>query len=142
MRVSTLIAFAVWVFVVGGNVVNTFMFSAPIFKNEPQPPWYVAFLPLVIVVSALWRRSWSSEIILERLIDNIFGQGCYSEFKRTLRLELMFATMCFSITAAALVRFLLFGLLPLPPTVLGFFANGGLAYVASYYIRRWREASQ
>jgi hypothetical protein len=74
-------------------------------------------------------------------IDNLFGEGTYRDFVRTMKPELMLAAMSFSIVASAVARTMLFNTAVLPPAILGFFASGGVAFVVAYYIRRSRETT-
>jgi hypothetical protein len=49
--------------------------------------------------------------------------------------------MCFCIALSGLARLAVFRTAALPPIVLGFFASGGLAFLAAHFIRRRRQAA-
>ena len=140
MKISTLLAGAIWLLVVGGNIVNTFTISPRVFLGGPQLPWEIVFMPLVVVVGAFMTRGFPGERTFGRAVDGRLGSGSYRSFMQSLRPELLFSAMCFGIVASGLARSFFFGLVGLPPTILGFFASGGVAFLLAHFIRMRREA--
>lgn len=138
MKASKLVAVAIWLLVVGGNVLNTFTISPQVFLSGPQGPWQIVFMPIIVVIGAFFSRGHPGEFVLGRWVDGRFGQGVYREFMDTLRLELMFAAMCIGIVLSAIARTFFLKTPVLPPTIMGFFTSGGVAFVVAYYIRRAR----
>jgi len=47
--------------------------------------------------------------------------------------------MCLGIVLSALARALVFKTATLPPEIMGFFASGGVAFIAAYFIRQRRQ---
>lgn len=138
MKPTTILAAAVWLFVVGGSILNTLMMSPSVFMDAPQFPWPIVFMPLIIIVGAFAKRKNPGNRLIEEWVDRHLSQGTYGEFVSVLKLELMFAAMCFGVCLAALARAYVFGSPAFPPVLVGFFASGGVAFVAAYFIRRWR----
>jgi hypothetical protein len=137
MKASQIIALVIWAWVVGGNILSTWTMAPTEFRGIP---WIVVILPIVVIIGA-FRGTRGRGANIVRWIDQRFGQGTFREFIRTLKPELMFATMGFCIVAVALVRAFLLGTPVLPPPIVGFFTTGGIAFVAAYYIRLRREAA-
>lgn len=140
MKTSTLLVGAIWLLIVGGNILNTFTISPDVFQPADALPWPIVFMPLVVVVGAFIARDLPGEGTVGRAVDRRFGSGSYRQFIQSLRPELMFSAMCFCIAISGLARLTLFRTAALPLTVLGFFVSGGVAFLAAHYIRRWREA--
>jgi len=139
MRAPAILALAIWVLVVGGHIIQTLTAPPETFMAFSAMPWFIVLLPIVVVVGAL---SGQGHPLYDRFggwVDGRLGEGTYREFVRVLRLELLFATMCLGIVLSALVRASIFKTQALPPQVTGFFASGGVAFVAAYFIRRKRE---
>ena len=141
MKTSTLLIGGIWLLVVGGNVLNTFTISPEFFQTTQALPWQIVFMPLVVIVGAFITRDFPGERTIGHAVDQRFGSGSYRLFIQSLRPELMFSAMCFCIALSGLARLAIFRTAALPPTVLGFFASGGVAFLAAHYIRRWREAA-
>lgn len=141
MKASNLLIGAIWLLVVGGNIINAFMISPQVFLSGPQLPWPIVFMPVVVIIGAFMARGLPGERTFGRAIDHRLGPGSYRTFMRSLRPELMFAAMCFAIVGSGLARELLLGTTAMPPAILGFFASGGFAFVLASYIRQRREAA-
>jgi hypothetical protein len=140
MKPTAILALAIWVFVVGGNIVNTLIMSPHVFSDGPQLPWPIVFMPLVIVIGAFRMREAPGAMFIGKWADRRFGEGTYREFLTTLRPELMFSAMCFCIVAIALARGFLLQSPAMPPAIIGFFASGGVAFLIAYFIRRQRRS--
>jgi hypothetical protein len=140
MKASNLLPGAIWVLVVGGNVLNTFTISPQVFLEGPQLPWQIAFLPVVVIFGAFMARDFPGERTLGKAVDQRLGSGSYRKFMQSLQPELMFSAMCFGIVVSGLARSLLLGTAAFPPTILGFFASGCVAFLLAHFIRRRREA--
>jgi hypothetical protein len=138
MKTSTILAVGTWVLIVGGNIIQAQLLPPQTFTDAAGLPWEIVFMPIVVVVGAFFRRDHPGEFVMGRWVDGRFGQGAYREFMDALRLELLFAAMCFGIVLSALARAVFFKTAVLPPMILGFFASGGLAFSAAHYIRRAR----
>jgi hypothetical protein len=141
MKASHLLAGAIWLLVVGGNILNTLMISPQVFLSGPQLPWPIVFMPVVVIIGAIVARGLPGERTFGRAIDHRLGPGSYRAFIQLLRPELMFAAMCFAIVGSGLARGLLFGTTVMPPAILGFFASGAFAFLIASYIRQRREAA-
>lgn len=139
MKTSTTFAVGVWVLVVGGNIIQAQLLPPQTFMDAPRLPWQIVFMPIIVVIGAFFRRGHPGEVVLGRWVDGRFGQGSYREFMGALRLELMFAAMCLGIVLSALARALVFKTPTLPPEIMGFFASGGVASLAAYFIRQRRQ---
>lgn len=140
MKTSTVLAAGTWALIVGGNVVQAQLMPSDAFMGPIRFPWPIIFMPLVIVFGAVRQRSLPGETVLGRQVDRRFGPGTYRGFMDALRPELMFAAMCFGIVLSALAR-ATFRTPAMPPEIIGFFASGGLAFLAAHVIRRRREAA-
>jgi hypothetical protein len=138
MKTSTILAVGIWVLVVGGNIIQAQLLPPQTFTDAPGLPWQIVFMPIVIVVGAFFRRGYPGEFVMGRWVDGRFGQGAYREFMGALRLELLFAAMCLGIVLSALARAIFFKTPVLPPTIMGFFISGGVAFLVAYYVRRAR----
>ena len=141
MKAANLIAGAIWILVVGGNVLNTFTISPKVFLSGPQLPWPIVFLPVVVIIGAFMAPGvpGSRERTLSKAIDHRLGPGSYRKIMQTLRPELMFSAMAFGIVMSGLARELVFKTRAMPPPILGFFASGGIAFLLAFYIRQRRE---
>lgn len=139
MRAPAILALAIWVLVVGGNIIRTLTIPPERFMAFSAVPWFIVLLPIVIVVGAFSRQRHPLYDRFGGWVDGRFGEGTSREFIRVLRLELLFAAMCLGIVLSALVRAFIFKTQVLPPQVTGFFASGSVAFMAAYFIRRKRE---
>jgi len=139
MKLVRIAAAICWIWVIGGNILSISFQNAQNFKEFVLFPWWFCALPLVVVAGAWFRPVPPPRGRVEMAIDRIFGQGCWRQFLATLRPQLMFATMAFSIVAANLVRGLVAGTYVLPIPLVGFFACGGIAFVIAFLIRQSRE---
>jgi hypothetical protein len=138
MKPTTMLIVLFWILVVGGNVLSTLTMSLGAFMGAPQFPWFIVFMPLIVIVGAFVRRESPVARHIEKWVDQRSGPGTYKNFMMALKLELMFAAMCFGISFSALARSYIFGSPALPPVLIGFFTSGGVAFVAAYFIRRGR----
>jgi hypothetical protein len=138
MKTSTMVAVGIWVLVVGGNIVQAQLLPPQTFTDAPGLPWQIVFIPVVVVVGAFFSRGHPGEFVMGRWVDGRFGQGVYREFMGALRLELLLAAMCLGIVLSALARSVFFKTPVLPPTIMGFFTSGAVAFLVAYYIRRVR----
>ncbi len=141
MKASNYLVGAIWLLVVGGNVLNTLTVSPQVFLSGPQLPWPIIFMPVVVVIGAFMARGLPGERTFGKAIDHRLGPGSYRTFMQSLRPELMFSAMCFGIVVSGLARELLFGTRVIPPAILGFFASGGIAFILASYVRQRREAA-
>jgi hypothetical protein len=139
MRAPAIIALAIWVLVVGGNIIQTLTVPPETFMAFSAMPWFIVLLPIVVVVGAFSRQRHPINDRIGGWVDGRFGEGTYREFVRVLRLELLFAAMCLGIVLSVLVRAFIFKTQALPPQATGFFASGSVAFMAAYFIRRKRE---
>jgi len=139
MRAPAILALALWVLVVGGNIIQTQTLPPQTFMAFSAMPWFIVLLPIVVVVGAFSGRRHPMNDRFGGWVDGRFGEGTYREFMRVLRLELLFAAMCLGIVLGALVRAFIFNTQALPPQVTSFFASGSVAFMAAYFIRRKRE---
>jgi hypothetical protein len=139
MKAPAIFALALWILIVGGNIVQEQIISPQRFMPFSNLPWLIVFFPIIIVVGAFTQRGYPGEANLGGLVDGQFGQGTYREFIRILRPELLFATMCFGIVFSALARAFLFKTQVMPPQLMGCFASGGAAFLLAYVIRRRRQ---
>jgi hypothetical protein len=142
MKPTTILVVAIWIFVVVGNILNALLISSAVFAGVPELPWLIVFMPLVVVFGAFAKRENFIVPVIEKWVDQHSRPGTYREFMNALKLELMFAAMCFGICVAAFARRYFLGSPALPSAVVSFFAGGGFAFVAAYFIRRWRAASE
>ena len=140
MKISTVLIVAIWLFVVGGNILSSFTRSADVFKNAPSLPWPIVFLPLVVIFGAFRMQDLPGEHTIGKVLDQRFGLGSYRRFMQALQPELMFSAMCFGIVASSMVRFAQLGAPNLPLPILGFFASGSVAFLVAHFIRKRREA--
>lgn len=139
MKPPAILALALWVLVIGGNVIPSQTLPPETLKAFSAMPWFFVLLPLVVIIGAFSRRRHAINDTFGNWVDGRFGEGTYREFVRVLRLELLFAAMCLGIVLSALVRAFIFRTPALPPQVIGFFASGSVAFTAVYFIRRKRE---
>jgi len=84
-----MVAVGIWVLIVGGNIVQAQLLPPQTFTDAPELPWQIAFMPVVVVVGAFFRRGHPGEFVMGRWVDGRFGQGFYREFMGALRLELV-----------------------------------------------------
>ena len=134
-------AVAIWVLVVGGNVVQTLIMPQRTFMSGPQFPWLVVAMPAIIILGAFRARRPLGLATFVAWIDRRYGQGTYGQFIWTLKPELLFAVMCFCIALEAIARAKLLSSPILPPQLIGFFASAGVAFLIAHYIRRNRAVS-
>lgn len=134
-RVPILLVSAIWLVVVGGNVLRVLTMSSDIFGDAPQLPWVIILLPLVVVFGAYRMRGLPGESVLGPVVDRWFGSGVYAAFIRKLRPELMFSCMCAGIVLSGLLRALFSAAPVLPRTILGLFASGAAAFLIAHIIR-------
>jgi hypothetical protein len=139
MKASTTLSGAIWVVIVGGNLVNVLTRSPDLFMSEVQFPWAIIFLPVVIAVGAFLPSRMRGASAVRAEMDRQLGEGTYRNFMRALKPELMFAAMCACIVLGGLVR-QLGGTSVLPPPVLGFFATGAAAFLLAHFISLRRQA--
>ncbi len=139
MRAPAILALALWVLVVGGNIIQTLAIPPETFMAFSAMPWFIVLLPIVVVVGAFSRQSHPLYDRFGGWVDGRFGEGASREFMRVLRPELLFAAMSLGIVVSALVRAFIFKTQALPPQATGFFASGSVAFTAAYFIRRKRE---
>jgi hypothetical protein len=140
MQASTLLIVAIWLFVVGGNVLSCLTGSTDVFNHGLSPPWPIVFLPLVVIFGAYRMHGLPGENTLGKVVDRGFGLGSYRKFMQALRPELMFSAMCFGIVASSVVHRASGGA-PLPLPILGFFASGCAAFLLAHFIRKSRETT-
>jgi hypothetical protein len=107
-------------------------------KAFNQVPWQICFLPIVLLIVAFMNRS-TKVNVLERIVDQGFGQGTWREFIDTLRPELLFSAMCLGIGASAISRSFIEGEEAVPTSVIGFFASGCIAFFVAHFIRQARK---
>jgi hypothetical protein len=138
MKISTSAVAGIWALFVGGNIIEILLIPPKTFTGAVPLPWQIVFMPIIVVVGTFFRRDHPGEAVLGRWVDKRFGKGIYRDFMSVLRLELLFAAMCFGIVLSTLTRALLFKTPALPPTIIGFFIGGGMAFLFAYYIRHVR----
>lgn len=136
-----MIAVAIWVFVVGGNVIQVLSQPNPMFSGGPQLPWFIVFMPIIVVIGAYFTRDLPGEFSIGKIVDQKFGLGTYREFMRVLKLELLFSAMCFGIVLSDVARTYLIKVPSEPLAIIGFFFSGGIAFLLAYFIRRARDNS-
>lgn len=141
MKISTFVIIAIWLFVVGGNVVSVFAGRGDAFQRAPTLPWFIVFMPLIVIFGAYRARGIPGEdTVLERVVDQRAGSGTYRSLMQALRPELMFSAMCLGIVVSTVARQAMFGVPSLSPPILGFFASGCVAFLIAHFIRKSREA--
>jgi hypothetical protein len=139
MKRSTILALGLWVLIPGGAVIRGLTRSPEALMDFPPLPWPFLFLPLVVVVGAFVHQGPAGEAIPGRWVDSRFGQGSWREFIAALKPELLLAAMCLGNVFSGLVRAVFFKTPVMPLDVMGFFAIGGVAFLAAHLISRRRE---
>lgn len=136
MRKSALLAAILWVWLVGGSIVQGFMLRAsPLAQINLPMQWPLVVLPAVIVIGgALLTKRVPGASLIGTRVDQTYGHGTYLSFMRLLKPELLCACTSFAI---GLVGLIVSG----TDVALGtkaFFISGGLSFLVAHFITRWR----
>ena len=144
MRKSTVLATFIWIWIVGGSIVQGFVLPYSDFARQfPAIPWEIAASSgVLLILLAFWGRhiSWPApfEKTFEKTIDRRLGLGSFQAFMSLLKPGLMFASMSLGFGLVGLLRTIELGG---PPSALGicsFFLSGGFGFLAAHFIQRRR----
>lgn len=143
MKKSIFLIAAIWVYFVGGGLVQGFTLPTSQLARDWIFPWqFVVFIPLVVIVGAFFRGDLPGKSFIRNLVDQRFGPDTYRTFMKSLKLELLFSSMCFGIGIVGFARTMQLGGPNGALAISGFFASGGVAFLAAYFIGRWHRSKQ
>lgn len=141
MKKSIFLVAGIWAYLVGGGIVQGFALPiSSLARGWPFPWQLVIFMPIVVVIGAFFRDDLPGRFFIQKRIDQRFGPDTYRSFMKSLKLELLFSSMCFGIGIVGFVRTIQLGGPSGALSISGFFVSGGVAFLAAHFIGRWRRA--
>lgn len=136
---SSLLVSAIWVWIVGGGLVQGFNLPTSEISQQFPIPWPVLIaLPFSVIIGALLTKEIPGEFSVGKYVDGKFGQDTYRRFMGALRPELLFSSMSFGIGIVGLARTVQLTGPSGAFSISAFFISAGLAFLAAHFIGRRR----
>jgi len=135
MKRSILLVVIVWIYIVGTGIVQGFTLpNSPLARNFPFPWPILIAMPLVIVIGAFFKSEVPGEFSIGKRIDQWLGQDTYRTFMKSLKLELLFASMSFGIGIVGVLRTFQLGGPSGAFSICGFFISAGFSFLMAHFI--------
>ena len=137
---SSLLLIAIWIYVVGGALVQGFNLpSSPIAQKTTFPWPMLVLIPIVVIIGALFTKEFPGQYSVGKYIDHRLGEDTYRQFMKALKPELLFSSGSFCLGLVGIARTVQLGGPSAAYPICGFFISAGVAFLIAYFIGRRRK---